>query len=193
MAGFQLSDRAISCQRRGHTHEREIMVQSLRLDIAADTWMQEQGGEFRAKDKFTIELCVKKWLLPDAIAGDKQLLRPLVPDCESKHAAQVLRAIGPVTIVSVNDCFSIAIGVENVAELFQPFAQLAVVVNLAVENNPGSAVLIMDWLLSALQIDNREPPHAQGHRALEIETVVVGPPVPDSAAHPARQLLIHVT
>src|SRR6266566_3751290 len=93
MARFQFSDRAISRQRRGHTHEREIMVQSLRLDVAADTWMQEQGGKLRAKDKFTLELCVKKWFLPDAIAGDKQLSRPSVPDCERKHAPQMLRGM----------------------------------------------------------------------------------------------------
>src|SRR6266700_778120 len=169
MARFQFADRAISHQRRGHTHEREIMVQSLRLDVAADTWMQEQGGKLIAKDKFTLELCVKKWFLPDAIAGDKQLSRPSVPDCERKHAPQMLRAIATVTIVGVNDRFGIAIGVESVAQLFQLFAQLAIVVNLTVENNPGSPVLIMDWLLSALQIDNRESPHAQRHWPLEIE------------------------
>ena len=60
----------------------------------------------------------------------------------------MFRAIGPVTIVRVNDGFGIAIGVKSVAKLLQLFAQLAIVVNLAVKNNPRGSILIVDRLLS---------------------------------------------
>ena len=50
----------------------------------------------------------------------------------------------------MNNGFGIAIGVKSVAQLFQLFAQLAIVINLAVEYDPRGAILIMNWLLAAL-------------------------------------------
>ena len=92
---------------------------------------------------------VKQWFFSDAIAGEKQFLIPFVPDRKRKHAAKVFRAVSAVLIVGMNDRFGVAVGIKGVAEFFELLAELEIVVDLAVENYPGGAVLIVDGLLSA--------------------------------------------
>jgi hypothetical protein len=77
-----------------------------------------------------------------------------------------------------------------VAEFFEFVAQLTVVVNLAVENDPGSAILIVNRLLPALQVDDRQAAHAKADRLIEIETIIVRSTMTDGGAHAAEQCLI---
>ena len=91
----------------------------------------------------------------------------------------------------MNDSFSVAVGIELVAELFELLAQFAIVVDLAVENNPGRAVLIMNRLLSVREVDDREPSHGQAHAIAEIETVVVRTTMPNRLVHAREQLAIN--
>src|ERR671913_314111 len=107
---------------------------------------------------------IQQWFLTDAIAGEKQFLRSFVPDREGKHAAQVFRTVNAILIVSVNDRFRIAVGVKGVTKLFQLLAQLEIVVDLAVEDDPGAAIVIVDRLLPALPIDNCETAHRPSER-----------------------------
>src|SRR5438128_10733732 len=99
-------------------------------------------------------------------------------------------AICSVAIVRVNDGFSIAVSIKSVAEFLELFAQLAIVVDLAVENNPRGAILIMNWLVTAREIDNRKPAHSQAHGAAEIEAIVVRTAMANCIAHPAEQIPI---
>ena len=161
------------------------------LNFPADVRMQKQGAEFRTEDQLTINLRVKQWLLADPIAREKQFLRALVPNRKRKHAAQVIRTIGAILIVGVNDRFGVAVGVERVAEFLQFLAQFAVVVDLAVENDPGGAILVVNGLLPALQIDDREASHAQPDGIVEVEAVVVWSPMTNGGAHPRHEGLVN--
>jgi hypothetical protein len=49
----------------------------------------------------------------------------------------MVRAVGAVLIVGVNYRFGIAVCVKRVAEFFEFVAEFAIVVNLAIENDPG--------------------------------------------------------
>src|SRR6266576_3265980 len=97
-----------------------------------------------------------------------------------------------VLIVGVNDRFGIAVCVKAVAKFFQSCAELEVVVNLSVENNPRGTIAVMNWLLSGLQVDYCQAPHAQTDRSIKVETIIVRPAMPDSVAHPADQILVHL-
>src|SRR5229473_6438598 len=123
MAWLKLANRAISRQWRGHANEREIIVKRFKVDVAADGWVFEQGAEFRTKNQMAVDLCVKQRLLADAIARQKKRLGSLVPNCEREHAAQMLRAVGSVFVVCVDDRFGVAVGIKLVAETFQLRAQ----------------------------------------------------------------------
>src|SRR5437762_3196671 len=162
------------------------MMQCLRLDVAADIVVNQQRAEFGPKDELAIHLRVQQRLFADAIAGVEQLLRALVPDRKHEHATQMFWTITTVAVPRVHYRFCIAVGVENVAELFQFLAQLAIVVDLAVEDDPRGVILIVDWLLAALQIDDREAAHAQAHWTIEIESALIGTAMTNRFAHPAH-------
>src|SRR5260370_25642324 len=116
--------------------------------------MQQQRTELRTKYELAVHLRVKQWLLADSIARQGQFLSSFVPDGKGKHSTQMLHAVRTITVVSVNDRFGITVGVKGVAELFQLFAQFKIVVNLAIKNYPRPSILIVDWLLTTLKIDN---------------------------------------
>src|SRR5689334_24754844 len=100
------------------------MIERLRLNVATHIRMQQQRAEFRAENQVAVDLRVQKRLFTDAIEREKQFLRTCVPDREVKHATQVLRAVSAELIVSVNDGFGVAVGVERVAQLFEFLTQL---------------------------------------------------------------------
>jgi len=98
--------------------------------------------------------------------------------------------VNAVLIIRVHDRFSIAVGVELVAEFFEFFAEFEIVVDLAVENNPGSPFLVVDGLFTTLQIDDRQPAHAQADATINVKAIIVRTAVLDRIAHPGQQLLV---
>src|SRR5690349_23924087 len=102
------------------------MIKCLGLNVATHIRMQQERAEFRSEDQLPVDVSVQQRLFTDAIAREKQFLRAFVPDREGKHAAQVIRAVSAELIVSVNDGFGVAVGVERVAQLFELLAQLEI-------------------------------------------------------------------
>src|SRR3989442_3739261 len=99
--------------------------------------------------------------------------------------------VGSVLIVSMNDGFCVAFFIKGVAKLLQLFAKFAVVIDLAIESNPGSALLIGDRLLAAFQIDDRQPSHAQAHTLVEVEAVIIRAAMFYRLAHSGEKRLVH--
>src|SRR5689334_4501380 len=95
----------------------------------------------------------------------------------------MLRAIRAEFIVSVNDRFGVAVGVESVAEIFQFGSKFEVVVNLAVENDPGSAIRVVNRLLPVGEIDDRQAAHRQTNPIAEIKSIVVRTAMTNSVVH----------
>ncbi len=100
-------------------------------------------------------------------------------------------AVSSKLIVSVDDRFRVAVGVERVAEFFEFLAEFEIVVDLAVEDDPRAAILIVDGLLAALQIDDGEASHRESDGTVDVKTVLVGTTMPDRLAHPRQQLLVN--
>src|SRR5437667_8574602 len=188
MTGLQLSNRAISRERSRNADERQIIMNRFVIDFATDSRMLQQGIELGSENQLSVELRVEERLLSHAIASQEKRFRAFIPNRKRKHPAQVLWTIGSPLVVGVNDSFSIAVGIELVAELFELLAQLAIVVDLAVENNPCRAVLIMNRLLSVGEIDNREASHRQSDAVAEIEPVVVRTTMMNRFVHAREQL-----
>jgi hypothetical protein len=78
-----------------------------------------------------------------------------------------------------------------VAQFFQFLTKFQVVVDLAVEDNPGSAILIMDGLVTTFNINYREAAHTQPHAPFHVETIVIRTPMPDGGAHTRQQNLVN--
>src|SRR5687768_9947737 len=121
----------------------------------------------------------------EAIAGKKQLLPPLVPDGKREHPAEPIDTASAEIFVEVNDGFGVAAGLEHVATTLEIAAQLAVVVDLPVEDNPDGPVFVGDRLMAAREVDDAQPAHAERHAVTEIHPLVVRTAVHDRGAHAA--------
>ena len=97
--------------------------------------------------------------------------------------------------------FGVAVGAEAVAGAFEPAAQLAEVVDLAVEDDPDRAVFVGHRLMPAGQVDDRQPPMAQGHarrgfparlraEAGGVDALVVRPAMREHVDHPPERGLV---
>ncbi len=61
--------------------------------------------------------------------------------------------------------------------------EFLIVVDLAVENHPDSLILVGDWLVAAVEIDDAEAAHPNGAASLDVEAFIVGSPMPNLIAH----------
>jgi hypothetical protein len=75
------------------------------------------------------------------------------------------------------------VGGESVATRFQIPAQLGVVEDLAVINNPQVPGLIRNWLLPACKVNDAEAGTAQADLFVQIDAKLVGAPMPDLSEH----------
>ena len=65
-------------------------------------------------------------------------------------------------------------------------AQLAIVINLAVRHKPQRTVRVRERLMTASEVDDREPAHADRTWAISINAIVVRSAVNDGLAHSAK-------
>ena len=91
----------------------------------------------------------------------------------------------------MNNRFCIAIRVKPMAQLFQFLAELQVVINLAIENDPRRPVLIGDWLLTTLDVDDRQPANAEPYAPIDVESILIGTSMADGFAHAREQRLVN--
>src|SRR6185369_6181709 len=66
-----------------------------------------------------------------------------------------------------------------------------IVVDLAIENDPRTAIGIVDWLLPALQVDDGEAAHRHPNGSVDIKTVFVRPAMTNVVVHARQQLLVN--
>src|SRR5258708_29940307 len=76
------------------------------------------------------------------VAGGKQLLLLHVPDGKGEHAAQMLDAVSSVLFVQVDNGFRVAVSTVMMTTGLELLAECAVVIDLPVENDPQSSILV---------------------------------------------------
>src|SRR5687768_12029306 len=95
----------------------------------------------------------------------------------------MLRTVNAVLVVSMNDRFGIAAGVELVTEFLQLLAQFEVVVDLAVGDDPRRTILVVNGLAAAFQVDDCQSAHSEADRTVDVEAVVVRPAMANRVTH----------
>ena len=83
----------------------------------------------------------------------------------------------------MDDHLGISMGIEAVATAFQLPPKLREVVGFAVINYPDALVFVVNGLVSAAEVNDAQPPHAQPNRTLDEEPLIVGAAVHDGVAH----------
>src|SRR5574341_562257 len=85
-------------------------------------------------------------------------------------------------------------GIELVAAGDQVFAQIVMVVDFAIEDDPDRTVLVRDRLVAAGDVNDRKAAHSDGGLARDVIAFIIRPAVSDHAAHPRNQVArrVHV-
>jgi hypothetical protein len=76
------------------------------------------------------------------------------------------------------------IGAEPVALSFQFRLKLGIIVNLAIEDDTNRAILVKNWLLPRLKVDDGEPAHAERYIDAFPKPSLVGTAMDDDLSHP---------
>ena len=93
---------------------------------------------------------------PGAIAREHESFTISVPNGDGEIALDLINEIKPTFFVEMKNCFGICLRKILMAALLQACAQLSVVINLAIENQPDSIGAAAHRLISGRRkIDNR--------------------------------------
>lgn len=143
----------------------------------------KNGLDFRPEDQIVAGLPVEERLLAKRIPGEEQLLLPFVPDRQGEHAVELLHAALALLLIQVDNDLGIAPRGEDVAARLQLSAQLPVVVDLTVEDDPAGAVLVGERLMAGLDVDDAQPSAGKPYWAVEKEAFVVRASMGDGPSH----------
>ena len=163
----------------------EVELQPLLVQLLHKAGMRQKAFYLAAKEQFALGIgVIIKGLDAEGIPGAEEALVRLVPDGKSKHAPQLFQhALAPL-LVAVEQDFGVGmVGGEGVARRLQLGAQLHEVVNFAVEHHRQALILVEHGLAAALDVDDGEPPVAQGNAVAEIAARAVRPAVGDGVHH----------
>ena len=75
--------------------------------------------------------------------------------------------------------------------LFQLIAQGAVIVNLAVKDDPCRSIFVMNRLLSAFEVYDRETPHSKADRAVRVKPIFIGTTMTYGIAHASQHIRVN--
>jgi len=83
----------------------------------------------------------------------------------------------------MNENFGVALGLEAMAAIDQHTSQALIVIYLAIANDPYRAIFIMNRLVAAFEIDNRQATHSQNDVTILEKAMVIWPPMDDCIGH----------
>ena len=88
----------------------------------------------------------------------------------------------------MDDRLAIAGGFEAMPARFQPPAQLAIIVDFAVEDELDRAVFVTKRLIAAGDVDDLEPPHRQTDSPVDEVARAIGTAMRQRIVHASQQL-----
>ena len=125
--------------------KRQVVIERRRVQRRARAWPPPECDLIsEPNDERAVALGIVERLDADAIAREQQRAAAAVPERDAEHAAQVRERVLAPLLVGVDDGLGVGVGVERVAVGDELGAQLAVVVDLAVEDDPDRAVLVAE-------------------------------------------------
>jgi hypothetical protein len=130
--------------------------------------MHQQRLELRAEHQRLGGEGPVQRLLAQPVARQQQPATLRVPECQPGHGVDPRQQRVPFFFVEVHQHLGVGLRREAMPLADQFVAQLAVVVDLAVEDDDHRAVLVGYRLPTRRQIDDREPPDPQRHRTFEV-------------------------
>ncbi len=162
VAGGQFQDAAKHRERIGHPQEREILLQSLRVDFSPHFGQQEDRLDFGGEGEAICIVQIVQRLDAEMVAGQEQVAAALVPDGKREHAVEPPHALGTKPVIELEDDLGIAVRGECIAVGLELFLQLGLVVDLAVVDDGDQAVGgAHGHVAGGRQIENGKPARAE--------------------------------
>src|SRR5215470_3997613 len=124
------------------------------------------------------------------VPRDKQTLLMGVPQRKGKNAVESVRAVVAPLFVGMNDHFCIRARLELVPLRQKFFSELNKVVDLAIEDDLNTAVLVGLRLPAAIEVNDAETPIREPYRAANVKSLAVRPSVADSFVHPLQETAV---
>jgi hypothetical protein len=130
------------------------VVERVEVDVTRHLGRAQQRLHLRSEIEASVRLRIKQRLDAHPVAREQQRARPRVPDGQAEHPAQARDSRRSPLFIGVDDDLGVRGGPEAMPVTLELGAQLAKVVDLAVEDGPDRAVLVEDRLLSGGEVDN---------------------------------------
>jgi hypothetical protein len=171
----------------GHVAVREVVAHRLQVDLGPDARHPEERLHLRGEEHRAAALAKIQRLLAEAVAREQQPLLARVPHREGELAAQVVHHFEAPVLVGAQQHLGVGIEREAVTALRELGAQLAEVVDLAVERERDARGLVAHGLARAVRVDDGEAAVAEHDavlRALErARASAVGPAMRQGLEH----------
>jgi hypothetical protein len=165
-----------------HVLQGEVGVERSRIELARDAGEAEQRLHLRGeRDRPVRQARPEERLLADAVAREDEPLAAGIPQREREHAAEPLDEVDAVLLVQVRDHRRVARAAHLVTG--QLAAQLAEVVELAVEDGGHVARLIRHRLAARRQVDHLQAPVPEDAAAELVDAALVWPAVDERGVH----------
>src|ERR1041385_1171909 len=123
--------------------------------------MGQQNFRLGREDQRVVEDAPVQRLLSKAVARDQESTPAAIPKSKGKHAVELADHSVAVLFVQMWQHFSVRSATKLVSALFEIDAQLAIVVNLAVEDDSDRAVFVENRLFTGHEIDDRQAAHSE--------------------------------
>src|SRR5262249_53252417 len=143
--------------------------------------------DLRSKDERMIDNGIIQRFDADAISGKQQSPGSLIPDRKTEHAAKLYHGLFTVFLVEMHNHFGVGLRLEDMSLGLEELAQLAIVIDFPVKDDPYASILIGDRLMASIQVNDREPAKAETDRSRRVVTFVVGTTMFNRVRHPLQQ------
>jgi len=191
MSGLDLGNPFEEGGRSRNGTKRQVVPDCLRARPGIDTRMLEERLRLGGEHKVAAAPAVVEWLDPHPVSRQEELSAIRIPDGKSEHPLQPVDHLRAVLLVQVHQGLRIPGRLEAVPPAQQVLAQLAVVVDLAVERHPYAFVFIGQGLLAPLHVDDAQTNVPQSGVLGGNQTLSVRPPMAHHVAHAADDLGIY--
>ena len=134
----------------------QIMAERVGIEATVDPGELNERLDLRTEYERVRAHGEEQRLLAEGVAREHEPLRFLVPEREGEHAAKPADRLEVPGAEGLDKDFGVGGGAETVAEGKQLFAELDIVIDLAVEDDGVAAVRAPHRLLAAANVDDRQ-------------------------------------
>src|SRR5262249_57115067 len=157
MSGGKLLNTGQDGARIGHVAVAEVAGHAAQVEVAVDLGMGEQRTQLRSENEPAVAFRIVEGLLAHPVASCKERLAFGIPDHEGEHPVELSDTILAELLPGVNDHLGVGAGREPMASFAELSGQVAIVVDLAVDDGVHGARLVGDRLLPGGEIDDLQP------------------------------------